>query len=895
MEGTQITFWNSGVWLIPLILLATIAGLIWLGVRLRAAALARLKAARSQIRAFRHHRRQIAAQTAGNSIADGEPYLSCMAELENRLNQVDARMYSLEKQFVELQESVLRLKRRTGIALISAPFWWYRARQQAEQLSQKTLALQPDFQAAEEIVQRIEQVAWEVAEEARRVRGLLEESGQVLQKLSAQSLRGAGLEAAVHLENACREALAHIPALFFEADPETLLQQANKETVAAVFHLLSQERPRLESLCDQAHTWEAQHQEVIQAVSRLRQQLARLETALANPPAGLDLQAEIKAAGSLHATLSRLEVDSLPVALAESRRVLQAAQELESQVIQARHQRAALERALTEIKRGLDSTSTQFALLAASTVRPLAWGQSRTALASLRRQANNFHSPGQARSPEQTQRDWETAQRLQKELLELSAACQAASLQHGELARLLLLPELADWRDWLAEAHSLAERVSTYAAENWPRQDNLAALAADLKALGAGLERLAGDDRSRPIEEGELAQALAETQRYVEAYLGQRRRTAVIGRRLAELQALEKTTSERIAHTLLLLQQATHLVQSNPFLSQAADNEPARLKSELNDALAELRQPERGLVEKKARQAEARIGKVIQAIQDWMGNLTADLQAQIRQLSSLLASLEVVTALDEPTIHQARETLDAGPAHTGRYAPSSPSLEGLLGELKRRCDYWNRLAASRQALEDTARPVLDNYQAANGFRQFARGEIQEIADLLRESRGWPPASISIQAERQELARLEEQWEGLKTQRLRSAQLAAQLSGLGARYQALGERARQAAERFTQDQAQASDLENDYNELVQLWQAQARAYENNPQTKREINDLLSRADREMVSIRQAYRQGTRSYNQVLQGLRTLVRDLRGFPAMIDENHTVDVYGHVKRAR
>ena len=165
---------------------------------------------------------------------------------------------------------------------------------------------------------------------------------------------------------------------------------------------------------------------------------------------------------------------------------------------------------------------------------------------------------------------------------------------------------------------------------------------------------------------------------------------------------------------------------------------------------------------------------------------------------------------------------------------------------------------------------------------------------MRSTHGWPPASISLQAERQELAGLEEQWEGLKTQHLRSVQLAAQLSGLSARFLALGNRAHQAAERFAQDQAQVTELENEYNELVGLWQTQARAYAENPQTTQEIRGLLERSDRELTSIRQGYRRGTRNYNQVLQGLRGLVRNLRGFPAVVDENRTVDVYGHEKRA-
>ena len=70
------------------------------------------------------------------------------------------------------------------------------------------------------------------------------------------------------------------------------------------------------------------------------------------------------------------------------------------------------------------------------------------------------------------------------------------------------------------------------------------------------------------------------------------------------------------------------------------------------------------------------IGKTIQSCATWLEKLTADLQAHNQELSKTLASLAAITALDEPAVYQARELLNAGPAHTGRYSGSPPSLEG---------------------------------------------------------------------------------------------------------------------------------------------------------------------------------------------------------------------------
>ncbi len=902
MGNQPLTFWNSGIWLIPLILAATIAVLVLLARRLRASAQANIKEARSELRSLSGRRRQVAGLTASHSIADDEPYQTRMTELQDQLDQIDVQIRALDRQFIDLQGETRRLGSGKGMAMIGAPFFWYQLKQQSESLRQKTANLEPALEAAELSGRRVEQVAWEVALDARQVRSVQTQTSRLLDGLTAQNVRGAALDAALLQQQACLQAMGSIPALFLEADEATVLRQVDKETVVQVHAILVQESPALEALLAQAREWDKQQREAVEAVGLVRQQISRAEASMLECPAGLDLEAEKKALGNLlvigdhlYATLARMEVESLPVVAAEARRVRQAGQNLAEQVQQARQDLAVMEKSLPELAQGLRSITIQFAALAAATVRPIAWGQSRASLTSINRQVNSLQSARQPRPPIKLRQDLETVQHLQKQVLELSDSCQASGAQQRELVDLLSQPNLAEWRDWAADSQDLIEDISVYSPENWPRQDNLASLSADLAALTAGLDKLAGDDLSQPVEESQLAQVLDETRRYVQAYQAQRQRTANISSRLSEIQAADKSASERIEHTILLFQQATLLVNSNAFLTSVTAGEPARLKSELTAAANELRQRERGTVEKKSRQVEAVIGKTIQSCATWLEKLTADLQAHNQELSKTLASLAAITALDEPAVYQARELLNAGPAHTGRYSGSPPSLEGLLTEIKRRSDYWNRLTAARRALEDAVRPVLENYQGASDNRQFARNEIQEIANWMRSTHGWPPASISLQAERQELAGLEEQWEGLKIQRLRSVQLAAQLSGLSARFLALGNRSHQAGERFAQDQAQVTDLENEYNELVGLWQTQARTYAENPQTTQEIRDLLERSDRELTSIRQGYRRGTRNYNQVLQGLRGLVRNLRGFPAVVDENRTVDVYGHEKRAR
>ena len=430
------------------------------------------------------------------------PTKARMTELQDQLDQIDAQIRGLDRQFIDLQGETRRLGSGKGMAMIGAPFFWYQLKQQSESLRQKTANLEPALEAVELSSRRVEQVAWEVALDARQVRSVQTQTSRLLDGLTAQNVRGAALDAALLQQQACLQAMGSIPSLFLEADEATVLRQADKETVVQVHATLVQERPALEALLAQVREWDKQQREAVEAVGLVRQQISRAEASMLECPAGLDLEAEKqspgKPAGDRRSPVRHPGPDgsgepargggrSTPCPPGWSKPggtgAAGPARPRRDGEIPAR---AGAEPAqYHDPVRGAGCRDCPASCLGT---------RAAASLTSINRQVNSLQSARQPRPPIKLHQDLETVHHLQKQVLELSNSCQASGAQQRELVELLSQPNLAEWHDWATDSQDLIDDISVYSPENWPRQDNLAPLSADLAALTAGLEKLAGDD-----------------------------------------------------------------------------------------------------------------------------------------------------------------------------------------------------------------------------------------------------------------------------------------------------------------------------------------------------------------------------------------------------------------
>jgi DNA repair exonuclease SbcCD ATPase subunit len=888
------------VCLIPAVLFLIIAGLYLLARYLRQAAESDLERLRGEWRAYDSARQQLEQSVQAYAGDQQEPFVSRLSGLQSTLQEINQQAVSLSRQRVELKQQANDLGANRWRAMLGAPYLWYFLRKNLAQLNQEIKSSWSALEDAGRQEAELQQVGWSVAQQARQVRQLQAQAHKILDQLRAQQFQGETFEAAVRQEGQAQATLAQLPAYFFEGEQEAVLSQAGWEEIGQAYQVLQTLQPELERLLAQAQGWEQGYTEAQDAVDVLRRVLADVGQTLNSLPPRIQtadyrqrLDQMNTIASSLHDTLTRLEVESLQPVTQEAARLTQLGQEMGHELRRARRELASLEVVQGELADGCKTLSLQLATLAAKATHPIAWGETMNQLADLNRQANGLASAQSTRPPGQIIQDMETAAGLRSRLKELERSCDSLTVAHTELLALLAAPELGQLETWLSEARGTGRQIQVYAAENWTRSDAIADLPQELNRLEAKAGELALSRPAEAIPEEQVFQRLQAARQLTDDSQRLRRRVGNLRRRLEDLQQSEKTAQVALESARSTLVQIGFVVRSNEFLSSTAAQEHERLSKELQNLLDELAQRQRGSVEKKARQTSSLVERLGQSASSWLERLDRDTHELTQELSATLKQLDEIATLDDKAVAEARRLLSSGPL----VAPAGNlrrSLDELLPELKRHSDHWQACLAALHALGDF-KPLIETYKEAGFQRDKTRQALGEAASAIRQKRPWPPASVTFEAEQQELDRLEEQWQALRQGQSRAIARVAQLSSLGARYQALGERVAQAGERLSREQAEAGEQETQINDALQQWQSLQYEYQANPQATQEIKELLQAVDRELAQIRRSYSQGGADYHQTLGALKSLLKRLRYYQVALDDESALDASGVVHRRR
>ncbi|HEX7975718.1 MAG TPA: hypothetical protein VF498_15010, partial [Anaerolineales bacterium] len=546
---------------------------------------------------------------------------------------------------------------------------------------------------------------------------------------------------------------------------------------------------------------------------------------------------------------------------------------------------------LPEVGSGLKSLSARFGELGTNSIHPITWDQSRIRLTTLSRLANSIGPVKKPRTPEQVSQDLTAAIKLNEAQKELTRRSQEVAQQHGELANLLSSPQLSQGMLLYQRARKVIEVSTGYDPDNWPRADSLATLPEELRALKEGLEMLVTANPAEPVNESQIEERLKNTRELAQFSDRLSGRIDNIQSRLTEIQHGEEQAQAQLETTANTLNQVALLVRSNAFLSGVAGGEIGRLQENVRKLDEELADQEHGTIEKKSKTMSSLAARVEQSGNSWIDQLNRNLDSQRKALSQEISDLEAAVSLDEPALAEARRLLASAPSAGASGPKARFKLEEILLEMKRRSDFWQSSTAALRALQDQGGPVLENYTAASQNRKFAREELGELNTWMRNARAWPPISLTLDAETQELEQIERQWEALKRQPARAIQLVAQLANLSAKYVAVADQARNTAERAAQEQEQVAGLESELDELAQLWQNQWHSHQDNPLATDEIRKLLSELEQEREQVKRQYRQGAKNYGQVVQALQTLRRKARIHQVPIDDSHVIDVNGRM----
>ncbi len=889
--------------IIPIVILITVIGLFLLARLYQGRSQVALARLRSDWRRFEAGYQQVVT-VAHDYLEDAqEPFLSLARKLRGTLDALDRIASPLRRQRVALNQRANDLSANPWKAVMGAPYLWYQLHRDLRKLEREMDRAWNALEACGQVENELAEVGWKLAQEARQMRHLQRRVQELLENLRTRHLQGDALDAALRKEQQAAGDLRRLPAYFYDGDAESVLTQADREAIIAAHQALETVRPTLDTLHTQAQEWQRQAQAAADQVGLMNKALDDLSQTLDTLPKPIDVSEALKqrdqmqqVAHNLQATLARLEVDSAALVTQEAAHLTQTAQETSSQLKRARRELAQLESVLEEVSPGFKDLSLRLATLGSKTVRPVQLTRSLEELAGLNRQVNRLGGAGRKRSPEQLSQDLSALTGARSKQKEMAAHVSEVEQAHAALLEALEQPPLAGLNEWLAQARRLLAEVAAYSAENWSRADNVAGLPDEVDALAQAAQALGLDAPAASIAEDAVTAHLEQARALAEAAARLQRRLENGLARLTDLQQTEQAARDRLEAAARQAGQIEFIVRSNQLLSSVAAQDLDRLSAELQSVRADLEQRQRGPLERKARQAEQLTGKLEQAANDWLGQLNQDTQETLQDLSAMVHALDEIAPLEEAALDKARELLEAAPAHQvgGRASRIQYPLEEVVGRLRQASQYWEACSAALKALGDF-QPLIDTYDEANYQRGEARQAVSETTSWLRRKRAWPPTTVSLDAERQELEKTEAQWNDLRQKPTRAIARVAQLSGLGARYQALIERVGQAVERIEREETEVNEIESQIDERAGAWEALYRQYQDNPIAAAEMADLLESISREHEAIKRKYIQGSLDYPAALQELKKLHKRLDYFKAALDEQSSLDVRGNITRLR
>jgi len=891
--------------ILGLVILASLEVGFYFSRLFRRKSLVKLKQLRSDWRKFVAIRRIIEEDIENFSAEEPEPYQSSLKNLFTQLARIDQQSKILENERIGLNQRASTLAKNSWRSILGGSFYWFL-------LYRDSLRVLNDLEQASQILsgimqvgKNLERLSWDVAEKVHDTLQLQVKVGQSMDFLRQHNVQGEAFETADRLEKQARNTLSQIPAYFSSGDEKEVLGKADTGSTALAHQTLESTRPVLIRLFSQVQEWEKGYKETADKVSTMVRALDNLEQTLNTLPLSIKVPEyrvqfdQLKVISkSLQSTLSHVEIESMILVAQEAVRTAQIAQEGGNQLKQARRELSILDNLLDELGNGYKQLSILMTVLASKTIHPITWTISLETLAELSRETGIQSADKKERTPEQVNQDLALATQLHTRLKNLERYCSQLEVTHQNLLDLLSGSTFEKLGDWLQDALGVVQKAETYPAENWSRAQTINKLSTEVKALGEEAERLVLGDQSTPIPESEVNRRLEETFRFIEDYQTLQKKVEEIRIRLSDLHNIEELSQGRLENAQSSLNQIAFITRSNQLLVEKAGPEINRHLDQIQKSLDELAQPIHGGVEKKARQVASLISRIEQSANQWVESLDQDTREVIRNLSTSLAELESIAPIDEAPLEQAHRLLESSTSNNVLNLLKKPrfALDEIVGELKKRSDFWQACQAATFALQDVQDPLLNVFQEALNQREQAQVALKEAAVWTRRKRSaWPPSSANLNAEQQEMEQVEEQWIALNKNRTRVVSLVGKLSNLGARYQNLAEKVNQVTKNVSQEQAQVEKLELEIFDMARYWKNLMDMYGDNPATFHEINDLLISIDEEQADIKQEYRRGDLTYDQVVQDLKDLHRKVRYYQVSVDEEHSLEYGGNIRSRR
>jgi hypothetical protein len=869
-----------------------------------------------QIQAYAGQMDQLANFLNAYAGIDQEPFFTPLDELQKESSELEHRLQDFLSTCRNFEEELYQPQPNQFQAVINAPFTWFRRWRKAAELRRESREITGQMSAAEQRMETIYALPWELASECRLADRQVAELAEHAQWLQAHGARGITFQKILSQIPILQRGLDGIPPVFLEGSQEEVLAAASFDSTVRVFEVLNATRPAIDRYLPQLTEWRTILTKAAADYNLLKQTGANLRQALANPPAGLvitPLQERLdqvaQLAADLNQRLAQPEVEMLKPLAREISQLGRVLQDTEQQLARAGQQVTQLAPVLNELNHGVGRLSEQLTRLEHSESYPMVLDDSGPRLSGLRQHLQVIGPANQPRTPDQVFQHYREAGSLRAEYQALATAAPRLAEQHRALLILLDSPDLRDGATWLQAMRETLTKTNAYDPKNWTKQDGLQALPAELEELAILQERLVPADRVTPVNETELTARLKETQQLAARHKALRPRGESIRSRLEKLQVLEREGKEKLTGSWNTLERVALLAESNHLLDEAASAEIDQLSEEIRQLGNELNMHNQGEIEKKALKISTMVEKVTHSLNQWLSHLANAVIEQKARINERLILLNAIAGLDDPAVEEARSLVARGDISSPARGPASESSLGhnpvsrvaarithtdsiknlneleALAEIKRQNDLWQTLSAAQKALDEKTAPLLAANQETTRARDESRRCLEEAFKVISEKPAWPPSNQSPLTESMLLKPVDEKWDALRQQRVSIERAIAEIGRLAQQYRLVDERGEQLLERVKQDQERVVELEEQVDGLKQRWQSQVEP--GNPVMSAGVQQLISQTDSRLAFIKQQYMRGSLSYEQVIHNMQLLYDDLLSSRVPVDAQTEIGI--------
>ncbi|MCS7248563.1 MAG: hypothetical protein NZ840_10015 [Anaerolineales bacterium] len=712
----------------------------------------------------------------------------------------------------------------------------------------------------EQLEMRLDQVKelpWSMALQVREVFAHLQEVDALLKDLVTLGVRGEEFDRLFSRARGIEDDLRAVPVYFFSDSREELLKRAEQEKVQRLYQIVQSDLPEIIEILRQADRWKNRFLSLENQVKLAEDELQRVHLLLAHFPEEVDLSAEKRTVEEWRERLMELyqkgrdlPPDKISALAGEISALIHGIQSTQRKLRQGRqkvHQFQRLQNSVAELAVQIQQ---RLEALARAALR-VEWDISGERYRQAFEKFCALQAVPKPYSLTELERYCLEAWALQDVFLELQRHTRGVESNYHLCERIYTSQEIRTYKQWIQEARKLAEEIRPYDPRNFPNRDLVSSFGQQIQEVEAKLEGLKEWIQAEVLLEsslGEVARALEEIYRQVTTL---RERISLIDQVYQHLVNLEKENWALLKVARNQFAQVTHLVLAQPLLADKVEKEVIQLDRRFDLCETVFHQRSKDTVLRKQAKLHRLIADLEQAANRWLSIVESDCIRLLDDIEKRVVQLGQIAHFEDPLIDRARELLARGEEFLNlRTARAHMPLDQIVGVMKKVFDAWQEsFAVSRQLAEQIESPLSSLYQEFQSLRQNVRAKFLKLESLIPVQRKWPPNSLLLTVERNEIVQLEEKWRNLQDNPGSVIQFIGSLSEMIASHRGLLEKLLQYEQWALQEQSRIERIEAEIYRLDRLWEIQQRRFRQVPEIEGQIQKLRQEVNQELSSLRQ----------------------------------------------